>query len=196
MASVSGDLCVLLYAMMNHKVMLIFIFLIPAGYQVSGQDVWAKYAPTNALVSYEVEVPGKMSYTLDTITTDIGAVMTESYYYKAVDPETPFVYMINHIQYSADLKDSLSTVFADDLMDTTVRNLLESVNGRLVYQIESPHKVLDIQQYHILYEQDKKSLKSRMFVVDNHLFNIQVMTPADLSIHEYVDRFLDSFKLH
>ena len=146
---------------------------------------------------FRIEVPGgNMDRKEKVIHTEIGEITYVTYVHQTPLKESEnALYIVSYCDYPANSMHSDSLELLEDFFSNTIEKASESVYGEVRYEddiwyIDYPGKL-----FRIDYRQGTATLKSKIFIVNNRFYNIQIATTKGKSMNEAADHFLDSFYL-
>ncbi len=176
---------------MRSILLLLFIpFFLPA----QSTDFKAFYSYEG---KFKIEVPtGEMERKEKIIQTEIGDIAYITYVYQSPDKDFEnALYIVSYCDYPENTMHSDSLDLLEDFFGNTIERASESVFGEIRYQddfryIDYPGKL-----FRIDYRQGTATLKSKVLIVHNRFYNIQIATTRGKSMNQAADKFLDSFYL-
>jgi len=145
---------------------------------------------------FSVSIPGELKLKTDTVSAPLGRMAYHTYFYQPQEKNSDIlVYMVSYCDYpeGALPADSLELIKA--FFDATVEAAAAGVEGKVIYASD-----LDIQGYpgriwRIQYLNDQAVIKTKACLAGNRYYSVQVVCYKEKSLHNSVDKFLDSFKL-
>ena len=148
--------------------------------------------------SFKVEIPtGMMLQNERVIYTDIGEITYHTYYYQEEGKNFEnALYVVSYCDYPDYTIHSDSTALLPEFFNNTITSAEESVIGELRYEEDINYKDFPGKLFRIDYREGTATLKSKVFIVKNRFYNIQIATTRGKSLNSAADRFLDSFRLH
>ena len=151
--------------------------------------------------SFSIVSPGAFTEKYQKLTTDIGEIEVFTLLCQPdIDEDPNFLYLINYYDYPVGFDDQDDDIseeeFLKKLFDESIDQSVTSLNGNLLY---SSNIILQ-ENYNgrlnrISYNDGDSIVKSKMFLVDNRFYFIQVYTTKVNSLNSTMDQFLDSFKV-
>jgi len=173
---------------------LIF-FLFPSVLVFSQSKNWELYQSYEG--QFKVEIPdGEMIQSEKVIPTDIGEITYHTFFYQ--EEEKNFenaLYVVSYCDYPEYSIHSDSTLILEDFFNNTITSAEKSVFGELRYAEDINYKDFPGKLFRIDYREGTATLKSKVFLVENRFYNIQIATTRGKSLNAAADRFLDSFHL-
>ena len=150
--------------------------------------------------SFSILSPGDFVEKYQEMTTDIGDIEV---YTLLCQPDTKnhpnFLYLINYYDYPEGVQDEdaqSDEEFIKNLFDESVDQSLTSLDGKLLYTSNiTLQEKYDGRINRISYNDGDSMVKSKMFLVDNRFYFLQVYTTKNNSLNLEMDEFLDSFKV-
>ena len=146
---------------------------------------------------FRIEVPGgEMDRKEKVIHTELGEIAYVTYVHQTPLKESEnALYIVSYCDYPANSMHSDSLELLEDFFSNTIEKASESVFGEVRYEddiryIDYPGKL-----FRIDYRQGTATLKSKVFIVNNRFYNIQIATTKGKSLNNAADHFLDSFFL-
>ncbi len=146
---------------------------------------------------FRIEVPGgEMEKKEKVIHTEIGEITYVTYVHQTPLKESEnALYIVSYCDYPANSMHSDSLELLEDFFNNTIEKASDSVYGEVRYEddiryIDYPGKL-----FRIDYRQGTATLKSKIFIVKNRFYNIQIATTTGKSLNDAADHFLDSFYL-
>lgn len=146
---------------------------------------------------FKVMTKGGFERKTATIETDIGEIQTCVYAYTPKDQQNAenLVYMITYNDYPEGTVHSDSTDLLADFYKATIEESVKSLNGVMLYQNDIALSGFKGRQWRISYADNKATVKTRAFLVDNRYYAIQTIALTEKSANTSTQRFLDSFQL-
>ncbi len=175
------------------KILISLIFTpILLGFQ---SDKWKLFQSIEG--GFKVEIPtGNMSQHERVIHTDIGEITYHTYFYQEETKDFEnALYVVSYCDYPEYTIHSDSTSLLTDLFNNTITSAKKSVIGELRYEEDINYKDFPGKLFRIDYREGTATLKSKVFIVNNRFYNIQIATTRGKSLNAAADRFLDSFRL-
>lgn len=151
--------------------------------------------------SFSILSPGAFTEKYQELTTDIGNIEVFTLLCQPNIEEDPnFLYLINYYDYPQGFEDQDDDIteeeFLKNLFDESIDQSVTSLNGNLLYSAN----IMLQENYNgrlnrISYDDGASIVKSKMFLVDNRFYFIQVYATKVNSLNTTMDAFLDSFKI-
>jgi len=151
--------------------------------------------------SFSIISPGAFTEKYQELTTDIGDIEVFTLLCQPKIEEDPnFLYLINYYDYPPGFKDEDETEteadFIKNLFDETIDQSVSGLSGKLLYSTNIMlQDSYDGRLNRVSYNDGDSIVKSKMFLVDNRFYFIQVYTTKNNSLNLMMDEFLDSFKV-
>ncbi len=146
--------------------------------------------------NFKVQVPSDLSEKIQTITTDIGDLEYHRFFHEAKEEDQHnFIYMVNYVDYPEGSLHSDSTELVRTFFEATKEEAINNVNGELLYA--DNRKLFDYpgQIWRIDYNEGEATLKTKVFVVKNRFYLIQVASSKHRKMDKKIHQFLESFTL-
>ena len=182
----------MLYRLLSCCVLLNLIASFSLNGQVTNWKIFDTYDG-----QFRIEVPGgEMDRKEKVIHTEIGEITYVTFVHQMPLKESEnALYIVSYCDYPANSMHSDSTALLEDFFSNTIEKASDSVYGEIryeddIYYIDYPGKL-----FRIDYRQGTATLKSKIFVVNNRFYNIQIATTKGKSMNDAADHFLDSFYL-
>lgn len=151
--------------------------------------------------SFSIVSPGPFTEKYQELSTDIGDIEVFTLLCQTDLKDNPnFLYLINYYDYPPGFRDQEASDseadFINNLFDESIDESVTSLGGKLLYSTD-----IKLQDQHdgrlnrVSYNNGDSIVKSKMFLVDNRFYFIQVYTTKDNSLNILMDEFLDSFKV-
>ena len=171
--------------------MTTIIFIISIGV-FSFQSEWIKYQSEES--EFSVLVPGKMNHTLKEIPTEVGTIIFNTFQCTPSKDDRNALYIVHHYDYPDSLITRDTTMLHNELLEATVEESITTLDGHLDYKISTRYDQHHGILYRIKYNDGKAVLKSKAFIIGDHIFVLQVYATIDNSINNLMDYFLESFQ--
>jgi hypothetical protein len=177
------------------KLLFIFISILLVSSGFVKNKKWHKLKSKD--YNFSIEFPSKPELNQRIVVSAIGDIEMNTYLSKpskkSNDPN--LMYSINYNEYpdsyiSSNRKDELSTFFSNSI-DGAIKN----INGELLTE-----KIIEIngypgREYRIQIKDGLAIIKSRMYLVNNSMYTLQVITPTKNEFNKSTNIFLNSFHL-
>lgn len=144
---------------------------------------------------YSVEVPGKLTSSLDTVASAIGPIFCDNLVYQETVDSLAAIYSISNCSYPIGTLHSDSTELTTLYFDSTVRNMVGNIGGTLLYESEQEFFGYPGRIWKISYGDGKKWGKFKALMVENRLYILQVRANNSVDTRKNATRYLDSFTL-
>lgn len=151
--------------------------------------------------SFSVQSPGAFTEKYQELTTDIGDIEVFTLLCQTDINEHPnFLYLINYYDYPPGFKDGeeeeSEADFINNLFNESIDQSVTNLSGNLLYSTNiTLQDSYEGRLNRISYNDGASIVKSKMFLVDNRFYFIQVYTTKENSLNEPMDEFLDSFQV-
>lgn len=171
-------------------ILLLFTLLSTFGY---GQNEWKTFSPTDQ--PFEILVPGEMKSGEKKLLTDIGEVHPISWIYEGKNGKDPnYLYLVSYVDYPDGTFHPDSIDLVKELFKISMETHIKDLGGELVYESESPYNNFQGCIYRASYNKNKLVVKSRMILIKDRFYAIQVYTTSEKSLNSDMNRFLESFR--
>jgi hypothetical protein len=175
---------------MKNVFLALFVCLFLA---TNAQSKWKTFTPKNQ--TFEVLVPGDMTNGEKKVLTEVGSLHPITWLYQGVKGDPNYLYSVSYVDYPEGSfhSDSLDLIkeFFEVGMDTHIHDL----GGELIYQSESNLNFYPGIVYRASYNNNKAVVKSRMLLIGDRFYALQVYTLSETSLNNEMNHFLDSFRL-
>lgn len=150
--------------------------------------------------SFSILAPGNFVEKYQELETEIGDIEVFTLHCQLDISEHPnFLYLINYYDYPAgfdDSADSDNQDFLSNIFDESIDQSLTSLDGKLLYSTDIKlQDSYDGRVNRISYNNGESIVKSKMFLVRDRFYFIQVYTTKDNSLNLEMDDFLNSFRV-
>ncbi|MBC7884296.1 MAG: hypothetical protein H7X99_02395 [Saprospiraceae bacterium] len=174
----------------------ITLFLIIMVFSNSGgmlaQSVWKKFSPPDQ--PFEVMTPVVMKNGEKKILTDLGQLFSTTWMCQGEGDDPNFIYSLSYVDYPAGTFHADSTALIDDFFNISVDTNIKNLGGTLVYKSDLPYGPHPGVIYRASYNNNGAVIKSRMMLIGDRFYALQVFTLSEKSLNPEMDRFLNSFK--
>jgi hypothetical protein len=157
------------------------------------QKQWQNFSPDKK--AFEMTVPGEMKFGENTIFTEMGNLKVTSYMHQATTDDDNFIYVINYVDYPEGTFHLDSLELIQDFFKISISTNIADLEGELVYMSESNYGKYPGTLYRVNYNKGNAILKSKMYLIGDRFYALQVYTLANKSLNPDMDRFLNGFKL-
>ena len=145
--------------------------------------------------NFSVEVPGNLTSTLDTLASAIGPIFCDNLVYQESVDSLAAIYSLSHCSYPIGTLHSDSTELTTLYFDSTVKNMVASIGGELLYESEQDFFGYPGRIWKISYDEGRKWGKFKTLMVKNRLYILQVRATNTVDTRKNATRYLDSFTL-
>jgi len=176
---------------MKLSLICIFIVLVTTAHaQIAN---WVRFAPRGE--HFELDVPGDMRSAQKKLLTPIGELVTNTWMHQGVKDDDNAIYTVSCIYYPSGTFPKDSTDLREELFAETIDAHIQDLDGKLDY--DSPTFVTSDEGriYRVSYNKGKATMKSRLFVINDIFYALQVYTLSTNSLNPFADKFLNSFKI-
>ncbi len=149
------------------------------------------------LGAFTVEAPAAMQHDSMIIPTDIGEVTFHTYHTSFESEEGSFVFMVQYYQDDLLMTHQKEDSLAVDFFAATVEQSAMRLAGEVIiedeifYRQEFPGRF-----WRIHYNEGNSVMKNIAYLVKDRFYLMQVAVESKYSLHPYIDRYFESFKLH
>ncbi len=157
------------------------------------QTIWKKFSPADQ--PFEVSVTGDMKNGEKKILTEVGDLHPITWMYQGAKDDPNFIYSVSYVDYPEGTFHQDSTDLVNELFDVSIESNIKSLGGTLVYKSESAYSQYPGVIYRASYNDNKAVIKSRMILVKDRFYALQVYTLSEKSLNGGMDKFLNSFIL-
>ncbi len=157
------------------------------------QNDWKEYIDPDG--AFRLSAPATMTLKIDTVQTDIGALVYRTLFHQADVSLANQVFMLSYCDYPKGSIHSDSTDLLTDFFESTIREATFSVNGELMYQSDESLGGFPGKYWRIDYRNRKAVIKTKAFIVRNRYYAIQVVATKEKHLNQDSDQFLNSFRL-
>ena len=181
---------------MYHRIYFILFFLVYLFFGptcIYSQVDWKKFTPKGQ--PFEVFAPGEMKYGEKNLLTDVGEVKVVTYMHQGDNNDPNFIYLINYVDYPDGTFHPDSTELIDDLFKISIKTNLNDLKGELIYNTKINYRLYSGMLYRATYNSGKAVIKSKMYLIGDRFYALQVYTLSEKSLNPEMDKFLDSFKI-
>lgn len=159
----------------------------------TAQTLWKKFSPSGQ--PFEVAVTGEMKNGEKRILTEVGDLHPITWMYQGTKDDPNFIYSVSYVDYPDGTFHKDSTALIEELFQASIESNIKSLGGTLVYKSESPYSQYPGVIYRGAYNDNKAVIKSRMILVNDRFYALQVYTLSEKSLNGDMDKFLNSFRL-
>jgi hypothetical protein len=161
---------------------------------MSGQSDWRLFEPIDQ--NFSVNCPGGlMEYTSKSFITGIGEMTNQAYFLNMKGDHPNFLYLINIVEYPEQSfpKDSIRLI--EELLSTTAEAMSESTGCQIMYQQTEMNDEVPFLILRLHDKESNTSIKSKVFVIHDRLYTLQVYTSHENKLNDFVDKFIKSFRV-
>lgn len=177
----------------NHMVRIFLLLIL--GFAQPDKDIY-----TADDGSFSVLAPGEFVEKYQELETEVGSIEVYTLHCQLDIKDHPnFLYLINYYDYPDGFDDDAENgedEFLKNIFDESIDQSLTGLNGKLLYSTD-----IKLQEYYsgrvnrISYNDGESIVKSKMYLVNNRFYFLQVYTTKDNSLNLEMDDFLNSFKV-
>ncbi len=175
------------------SLLMIYSSLCAIPMNISAQIEWKKFSPRSQ--PFEVSVPGEMKNGEKKVLTEVGDLHPITWIYKGGKEDANFIYSVSYVDYPEGTFHKDSTDLVDEFFQVSIESNIKSLGGTLVYKSESPYGQYQGIIYRASYNENGAVIKSRMILVKDRFYALQVYTLSEKSLNPEMDKFLNSFRL-
>ncbi|MBL0099546.1 MAG: hypothetical protein IPP49_05395 [Saprospiraceae bacterium] len=139
-------------------------------------------------------VPGEKRNGEKKVLTDLGASHTVTWLQQSKEGEPNYLYLVSYVDYPEGTFSRDSTDLISELFAVSVETQVKDLGGEIVYQSDSPYGMYPGIIYRATYNKNDAVIKSRMILMNDRLYILQVYTISSKSLNPEMNRFLESFK--
>jgi hypothetical protein len=169
-----------------------FLWLIVASNISSAQQEWRSFTPKGE--RFEILVPGEMKSGEKKLLTEIGEIHPITWIYEGKSDENNNLYMISYVDYPESMFHEDSLALIKEFLEVSMETHIEDLKGDLVYKSDAPYGLFPGIIYRASYNSNKHVVKSRMILIGNRFYALQVYTTSEKSLNNDMNRFLESFR--
>jgi hypothetical protein len=159
-----------------------------------GQKEWKTFSPADQ--SFEILVPGDMKNGEKKLLTDVGEMHPVSWICEGKSEEDPnYLYLVSYVDYPEGTFHPDSIELAKALFKVSLQTHINDLQGELIYESESPYFNFPGVLYRASYNKNKFIVKSRMLLIGERFYALQVYTTSEKSLNPEMNRFLESFRI-
>jgi hypothetical protein len=176
---------------MQIKIFSFIYFLINIQF-LFAQTEWKSFTPPGQ--HFEVTVPGEMKNGEKKLLTDVGEMHPVTWIYEGKGDDKNHLYLLSYVDYPSGTFHQDSTALIQELLQVSMETHVSDLNGALAYTSDAPYgQYLGI-IYRASYNDNKLVVKSRMVLIGDRFYAIQVYTTSDKSLNADMNRYLESFR--
>ncbi|MDR3680923.1 MAG: hypothetical protein P4L41_13240 [Flavipsychrobacter sp.] len=169
-------------------ILLLFISL-----KSAGKD-WLAYKPEYSKCS--VLMPGQPQKKEQSVNTGAGNVALELFMYQPEQgADDNYLYMISYADLPIDQISSDSTGLINGFLDNAREGAVNNVHGKLMTETAIKYQKYPGREMRIDFQNGTAIIQSRIYLVKNRLYTLQVIIPPSKDLNASVNKFLDSFSL-
>ena len=171
----------------------IFLFVFGTFWTAENTE-WRSF--TSKEGGFSVLIPGEFVREHKVIKTDIGDLPHISYVYQdTLGHSKNELYVISYSDYPKNTfhKDSMDLI--DELLEVSVDQKNKNLKGQITYNHKIKVEGYPGRIFRINYNNGKIVMKSKMFLVKDRFYSIQIYTLYKHSLNFNIDKFFNSFRL-
>ena len=172
---------------------LTFFYLIFIVSCVAANDAWKTYAFPEG--KFKIQFPGQPEKQSQVINSAVGELNMNIYLYDASKEKGDnYVYMVNFTDYPDTLVNSDSTAILKTFYRNSIDGMVNNVHGKLLTETMVNYEKYSGREVRIEMKERGAIITSRMFLIKNRIYIIEVITSTDKDFNTDIKKFLDSFK--
>jgi len=160
--------------------------------EVYGQPIWKPFTPKGQ--NFEISVPGEMKNGEKKLLTDVGEMHPVTWIYEGKGEDKNHLYLLSYVDYPRGTFHSDSTDLISELFKVSMETHIADLKGSVAYYSESPYGQSPGRIYRASYNDNKLVVKSRMILIGDRFYALQVYTTSEKSLNAGINQFLESFK--
>ncbi len=173
------------------RFLISLLLLLP--FSLVAQDGWAVHRSAEG--KFSILTKGTFKQATFNATTEIGDIKMYGFSYPETPKPTDMIYTIMYYDFPKGSIHSDSTELANDFFAETVASAQESTAGTVIYQNNIEISGYRGKQWRINYADDKMSINSRLYLVENRCFILNVISPSDSQMNADTNHYFNSFRL-
>lgn len=136
-----------------------------------------------------------MNHSTQTVKTVLGDLIFHSFVCTPsnLDADNK-VYLISYVDYPKGTFPIDSVDLKESFYQTTIATAVENINGQLIYQDNIKRQEIDGKFWRTDYNKGNAVMKTRIFLVGNRFYTVQVATQKARSRNLEAEKFLEAFK--
>ena len=155
---------------------------------------WINYVSDEG--RFSVLVPGQFVTNQKSIPTEVGELPCKSFVYQdTLGHSKNELYVISYCDYPSGTfhRDSVSLI--DEVLEVSVDQEREILNGNVTYNHKTKVEGYPGRIFRLNYQNGEVVMKSKIFLVGDRFYTIQVYTLYKHNLNFNVDKFFNSFRL-
>jgi hypothetical protein len=179
--------------MIKGFVLPIVILLLLTSLKTAGKD-WIAYEPEHSKCS--ILIPGQPQKKEQSVNTGAGNVTLELFMYQPEQgADDNYLYMISYADLPIDQISSDSTGLINGFLDNARDGAINNVHGKLMAETVIKYQKYPGREMRIDFQNGTAVIQSRIYLIKNRLYTLQVIIPPTKDFNASVNKFLDSFSL-
>lgn len=173
-----------------------FLFILAISlfsFQSIAQGDWIPYRSAEG--EFAILTKGLFKQAIFHADTEIGKIEMRSYAFPSEPKPKDVVYTIMHYDFPKGSIHSDSTDLVKDFFQETINSSAESVKGTLVYNSDIDISGYKGKHWRINYADSKKSISSRVYLVKNRCYILNVVNPDASKSGSDANHYFNSFRL-
>lgn len=169
----------------------IFLVLLMSMFINSAEAQWTKYTSKDNL--FTISSPCQMEEKSKELETGMGTIILESAFCEPEEDNPNYLYLVNTMHYQAGAFPSDSTDLIDFFLGHTITEHALNLGGTVDYTSDDDFKGFPSRLSRISYNDGQAICKTKLVLIGDTMYSIQVFTLVDKSLNEEMDTFLQSF---
>lgn len=146
--------------------------------------------------NFAILAPGDFELKTKQIETTLGEITCNTFIHQPTDKKANNkLYMINYCDYPEFTFPLDSIALHDEFLEISIEQELENLKGELSYTHKANLGPYTGKIYRIVYNDGGALMKSKIFIIKDRFYSIQVYTTEDKRLNFDMDKYLDSFRL-
>jgi hypothetical protein len=157
-------------------------------------DEWKSFTSDEG--GFSVLTPGTFESKEKTIKTELGEMLCGSFIYQdTMGLSKNELYVISYCDYPEGTFHKDSTELIDEVLEVAVEQENANLKGQVTYNHKIKQNGYPGRIFRIRYNNSEVVLKSKVFLVNDRFFTIQVYTLYKYNLNFNIDKFFNSFRL-
>lgn len=160
---------------------------------VAANDTWKTYDFPEG--KFKMQFPGQPEKQSQVVNSAIGELNMNIYVYDASKEKGDnYVYMVNYTDYPDTLVNSDDTTQLKTFYRNSIDGMANNVHGKLLTEKVVNYEKYSGREIRIEIKERGAIITSRMFLIANRIYIIEVITSTEKDFNTGIKKFLDSFK--
>ena len=156
---------------------------------------WFKYASAEG--KYQIQMPKQPVEQPQVIETELGELTLNMVMYDAsADGDENFIYLVNYTDYPTELIDSENADLVEEFLTASVNGSAANVGGEIVETKDISINDYPGKEVLIELEMGTAVIDMKVYLVNNRMYMLQVITTPDNLNNSNALKFFESFKLN